>query len=127
MATSFLSVSLSLSDFLADGFGVVKKGWGNVLVFSFTFLPPLAIVLFYPDAFIRALQYAGLSVIVLMVFLPPLMAWIGRNDKDLPRGDFQVRGGKFLLGMIIIISIILIYFSLAEHMQWLWTKINLGT
>src|SRR5690606_1136374 len=53
MVTSFLSVSLGLSDFLSDGFGVKKSGLlGNGVVFGATFLPPLAIVLYDPNAFL---------------------------------------------------------------------------
>ena len=78
MTTSFLSISLCLTDFLADGFRIEKKGAGNFVVFGATFIPPLAIVLYNRDAFLPALQYAGVSCIILMVLLPALMAWRGR-------------------------------------------------
>ncbi len=112
MATSFLSVSLSLSDFLFDGFNVAKRGMGNVFVYALTYVPPLAIAVFYPDAFIRALKYAGVSVFILMILLPPLMAWRGRYHCDLAMDATQVRGGKFLLGLLVVFALLMIGFGI---------------
>ena len=44
IVTSFLGVSLSLTDFLADGFKVKKSQGGRLLLFGMTFIPPLIIV-----------------------------------------------------------------------------------
>ncbi len=112
MATSFLSVSLSLSDFLSDGFRVAKKGLGNFVIFGATFLPPVIIVLFYPNAFLRGLQYAGLSVFVLMILLPPLMAWRGRYHHALALPGYRVRGGKFLLAILVVFATLMIGFGI---------------
>jgi len=69
MATSFLSVSLSLSDFLADGLKVKKQGIsGNIIIFGATFLPPATLVIFYPHIFLLGLQYAGISVFISLIF-----------------------------------------------------------
>lgn len=112
MATSFLSVSLSLSDFLADGFGVRKQGIvGNSVILGATFLPPLSIVLFYPDAFLRGLQYAGISVFVLMILLPPLMVWFGRYHHEFSM-THRVKGGKFLLALLMVFASLMIGFGL---------------
>jgi tyrosine-specific transport protein len=119
MVTSFLSVSLSLSDFLSDGLRVPKKGIkGNALVLGVTFIPPLAVVLFYPDAFLRGLQYAGLSVFVLMVLLPSLMVWRGRKTFGSVLGAYRVPGGKFLLVLIAIFGTLLVGSTL-EIATWL--------
>lgn len=114
MATSFLSVSLSLSDFLADGFGVQKKGFGLVLVTAVTFLPPVIMEVFYPDAFIRCLQYAGISCFILFLMLPALMAWRGRYHlKAQPhREGYQFLGGKFLLAILVIFATLMIGFGM---------------
>lgn len=112
MATSFLSVSLSLSDFLADGLRVDKKGMGNLIIYGFTFLPPIFIVVFYPNAFLRGLQYAGLCVFVLMVLLPPLMAWRGRYHRELAQDTYRVRGGKFLLALLLVFATLMIGFGI---------------
>lgn len=114
MATSFLSISLSLSDFLSDGMQISKKGWGNILVFSATFLPPVLIVLLYPNAFIRGLQYAGLSVFILMILFPPLMVWRGRYHCELAQEGYQVRGGKFLLALLVVFAALMIGFDVGD-------------
>jgi tyrosine-specific transport protein len=113
MATSFLSVSLSLSDFLADGFKVKKQGlMGNALVLGATFVPPVALVLFYPNAFLMGLEFAGISVFILMVFFPPLMAWVGRYRKSFshPLG-YQMAVNKPILAFILIFAGILLIIS----------------
>lgn len=113
MATSFLSVSLSLSDFLADGLRLSKdQSRGSIIIYGFTFLPPLIIVLFYPHAFLRGLQYAGLCVFVLMVLLPPLMAWRGRYHRELAQDSYRVGGGKFLLALLVIFATLMIGFGI---------------
>lgn len=115
MVTSFLSVSLSLSDFLADGFRIPKKGLWNLAVFGATFLPPLVIVLFYPGLFIRGLTYAGIGCFILMVLWPPLMAWRGRYHQLIPAriddqglSSYQVGGGRILLGALLIFGTIMV-------------------
>jgi tyrosine-specific transport protein len=110
MTTSFLSVGLSLSDFLADGLKIKKEGLtNNMVVFGATFLPPLLAVLFYPDAFIRGLSFAGVSGFILMIFMPPLMAWRGRYHVNL--GHAQVAGGKFLLAALLIFATVMLGFG----------------
>lgn len=106
--TSFLSVSLGLSDFLADGFKVEKKGKGNLIVFTLTFLPSLLIVLFYPSIFIKALSYAGIFCLILIVLLPAMMAWSGRYRKHLTTGQYQVAGGKIAVLLIIFAALAVI-------------------
>lgn len=115
MATAFLSIALSLSDFLSDGLKIEKQGMGNLLVYSATFVPPVAVVLLYPDAFIRGLHYAGLACFLLMIFYPPLMAWRGRYHKSIPAGaegvQYQVAGGKLLLGLLMLFGAIMMVIS----------------
>lgn len=121
MATSFLSVSLSLMDFLADGLNIAKKGLGNVFIFLCTFLPPLVLVLFYPDAFMRGLEFAGLSIVILMVLMPPLMAWRGRyydsfssnaNGALAQEAVYQVAGGKSLLILVLFFALVMMAFGI---------------
>lgn len=117
MATSFLSIALCLSDFLSDGLKVSKETNGKYLIYGITFLPPIIVVLFYPDAFIRALNYAGICCFILMIFLPPLMAWRGRYHRALATGfvegdGYQVRGGKFLLAVLLLFATLMIGFGI---------------
>lgn len=102
--TSFLSVSLGLSDFLADGIKVEKKGKGNWIIFALTFLPSLILVLFYPGIFVKALSYAGVFAVILIVLLPALMIWSGRYYKRLAVGRYQVRGGKFAVIAVVLVA-----------------------
>jgi tyrosine-specific transport protein len=107
LATSFLGVSLGLSDFLADGLKIRKEGRGNLIVGILTFLPPLAIVLIDQRIFISALSYAGIYCIILLVLLPALMAWQGRYRQKFS-SQYQFIGGKPLLIVLIFISLLVI-------------------
>lgn len=109
--TSFLGVALCLTDFLADGFQLEKKGSSNLFIHVATFLPPLVIVLFFPNAFIKALEYAGIYCVILLILLPAWMAWHGRYHKKISK-DFRVPGGKPLLALLIVIAFILILLAI---------------
>lgn len=73
--TSFLGVSLSLSDFLMDGLKIKKRWDGRLFAILLTFLPPLIFVYTYERGFYLALQYAGAFVAILLVFIPAAMVW----------------------------------------------------
>jgi tyrosine-specific transport protein len=105
--TSFLGVSICLVDFLADGLQLEKKGKNNFILTFATFIPPLVIVLFFPNVFIKALEYAGIYCVVLLMLLPAWMAWRGRYHKHFS-DHFTVPGGKPLLALLCVISVALI-------------------
>lgn len=96
MLTAFLGVSLGLFDFLADGLSKQKKGRQGYQVFACTFAPPLAVVLFYPNAYLKALHYAGIFCVLLLLLLPALMAYRGRYHSKMA-GKYAVSGGKLML------------------------------
>lgn len=98
--TSFLSVSISLADFIADGLKKKKQGTDNILIHILCFLPPLLIVLFKPGIFITALAYAGIWCIALLVILPLLMLYSGRYRNALSDHHILPGGRWFLLAMI---------------------------
>lgn len=104
VATSFLGVSLCMTDFLADGLNIEKKGFGNLKVITLTYLPPVIIVLFYPTIFMMALNYAGTFTSILLTLLPVLMIWRGRYVLKLS-GPYQVMGGKPLIILAVLASI----------------------
>jgi tyrosine-specific transport protein len=114
VVTSFLGVALCLSDFLADGLRLEKQGWNQLLIQAIAFLPPLSIVLFYPNMFITALRYAGVDCCLLLILLPALMAWYGRYRRHLAHG-YRVPGGKGLLIFLILFSLIMIGGDLIGH------------
>lgn len=116
LATSFLGVAIGLSDFLADGFKIEKTGNGKMVVSLLTFIPPLLIVLFYPGIFIQALNYAGICCVVLLLLLPALMAWKGR-DHQTTSASYRVIGGKFLLAILILVALFLIGQGIFESLR----------
>ncbi len=108
MITSFLGVSLSLFDFLADGLQVKKEGKGKLLIALITFLPPLLIVLFMPSIFITALAYAGIFCVILLILLPAIMVWRSRKQSATQQISYQVRGGKWLVLLVLLAAIVLL-------------------
>jgi tyrosine-specific transport protein len=70
--TSFLGVSLGLLDFFQDILAK-RKIHNRSASAALTFVPPLGVVLFYPEAFIQALSFAALALVVLAIVLPVLM------------------------------------------------------
>lgn len=102
--TSFLGVSLCMTDFLSDGFELEKVGFNRVIIMLGTYIPPLIIVMFYPNAFIKALEYAGIYSIILLVLIPAWMALKGRA-KHADKAVFTVPGGNVLLIFLIVFSL----------------------
>lgn len=100
IVTSFLGVSLSLSDFLADGLKIRGHTWGRELACLLTFIPPLLFVYTYPGGFLLALRYAGLFVAVLLCIFPALMAWRLPRYRSLPC--------RILLIGIIVIAVVVV-------------------
>lgn len=108
--TSFLGVSLCLTDFLADGFGMEKIGFNRVILQCCVYLPPLIVVLFYPNAFIHALEYAGIYTVILLIFIPAWMALAGRRKYH--DAAFRVSVGSYSLMGIILLSLAVIIYGL---------------
>ena len=112
VVTSFLGVSMCLVDFMADGMGWLKQGWGNFKIYTVAFLPPLIIVLLAPGIFIRALSYAGFFCVFLLILLPLLMLYQGRyynqGIKNTNNNFILYQSKLCILGLIIIAVILLI-------------------
>ena len=105
--TSFLGVALAMVDFLSDGTKINKqssKGW---MVYALAFIPPTIIVLLAPNIFIKALSYAGICCVVLLVLLPVLMVLAGRHIKKYTHA-FRVPGGAWTLLSVAIVSVVLL-------------------
>ncbi len=115
IVTSFLGVSLSLRDFLADGLKIRKDAQGRLTLYLLTFAPPLIFSLLDPRAFLNALEYAGaFGVVTLLGVLPVLMVWRGRYSQHRP-SQFTVPGGKPALCMALIISLGVIALEVANR------------
>ncbi len=113
ITTSFLGVSLCLTDFFADGLQVRKRGFGNWITLGLTLLPPLLIVFLYPAFFIKGLKLAGIICIILLTLMPALMVWSGRYRVKIAAG-YQVIGGKVFVILEILISIVLLIYGLFD-------------
>lgn len=107
IATSFLGASLCLSDFLTDGLKIGRSAARRLFIVALTLLPPLAIVLFYPGAFMIGLSYAGIFCVVLLMLLPALMVWSGRYVKKMATG-YEVTGGKLFIILEMMIALALL-------------------
>jgi tyrosine-specific transport protein len=116
IVTSFLGVSLSLSDFLTDGLKMKRFSLGREFASLLTFIPPLIFVLIYQRGFILALQYAGIFVAILLCILPALMAW------TLPTYRSFLK--RSLLLSVILLSIFVIALDILEEAGYLKTLIS---
>lgn len=100
LVTSFLTVSLSFVDFLADGLHVKKTARGTTALVSLVLIPPLILSFLYPAIFLSALNYAGaFGAVILFGIIPVLMVWKGRY-RDHMSGQRLVPGGKGILLLI---------------------------
>lgn len=103
MATSFLGVSLGLTDFLADGFSIEKRGSGALIIYPATFFPPLLFVMYFHNAFIGGLNYAGICCVILLMLLPAVMVWRGRYQQKIAKG-YEVMGGKAAIIVVMVVA-----------------------
>lgn len=102
IVTSFLGVSLSLADFVTDGFRLKKSWEGRLIACLLTFVPPVLFVFTYQRGFVLALEYAGAFVALLLGLLPAAMAW------KLKSRFYQSFEGKALLIFIGLVSIAIV-------------------
>lgn len=100
IVTSFLGVTLSLSDFLIDGLKIKKSWEGRLGALLLTFVPPLLFVHFYKRGFYLALQHAGAIVAILFGLLPAAMAWTLKGHPF-----YHSTAGRSLLLLIALLSI----------------------
>lgn len=119
IVTSFLGVSLSLSDFLADGLKIKKNRSGRLILCLLTFVPPMLFALTDPRAFLSALEYAGaFGVIILLGLLPALMVWRGRYHLHFT-STYKTPGGKVALIGVIAFSLVVVGLELANKFGWI--------
>ncbi|WP_035387289.1 amino acid permease [Ferrimonas senticii] len=95
LVTSFLGVSLSLYDYLAELCRTGNSIAGRLVTWKLTFVPPLLLALFFPGGFVAMLGYAAVPLMVLIVLLPVAMAYKLRAQQ----AGYQVAGGQLGLGL----------------------------
>jgi len=113
IVTSFLGVTLSLSDFLTDGLKIKKTWEGKLIAWGLTFIPPLVFVLTYQRGFIVALEYAGVFVAILLILLP---AWMALHLK---KSFYHQIKGKILSGLLIIFAFLIIIITILDKIGFL--------
>ncbi len=112
--TSFLPSAISFIDFIRDGlkhpYTISRKK--ELLLFNVVFLPPLICSLINPHIFLQTLGFAGGFIDVLLFgVLPALIILIGRYIKK-ATGPYQVKGGSYTPIIILLVSIIILFFKL---------------
>ena len=107
--TSFLGISLSLSDFLTDGFKLKKTRKGKWIAIALTFIPPLLFIFSNENSFYIALDYAGAFVAILLGILPCLMVLTLKNHRW-----YQSFYGKATLYLIMCLFLGIVVINLLE-------------
>ncbi|WP_298771843.1 amino acid permease [uncultured Shewanella sp.] len=105
LVTSFLGVTLSLYDFIAELTRANDTLLARVRTWLFTFIPPLLCALYIPDGFVAVLGFAAIPLVFMIIFLPMLMALKQRKEVDT---GYQVFGGNIGLTLIGIAGVIII-------------------
>jgi tyrosine-specific transport protein len=100
--TSLLGVSMSLSDFLGDGFKLHRFSLGREIACILTFVPPLMFALMFQRGFTLALSYAGVFVCLLLGILPIGLAWRLPRYRSLKKKALLLVQLSFFVGIIIL-------------------------
>lgn len=102
LVTSFLGMSLGLFDFLSDGLGIQKKGWGRAKLGLIIAVPTLFFAIYFERAFLVAMDASGgYGDTILNGILPALMVWVGRYRKNLPGSMGWIGSRPFLIFVIL--------------------------
>ncbi|MGI2012445.1 aromatic amino acid transport family protein [Shewanella oncorhynchi] len=105
LVTSFLGVTLSLYDFIAELTRAKETFVGRIQTWLLTFIPPVLCALYLPEGFVAVLGFAAVPLVVMIIFLPIVMALRQRQSQ---LGGYQVSGGSValviagLLGAVIV-------------------------
>lgn len=111
--TSFLTQTLSLTHFWADGLQINYQKKENLGLCLLSLFPPLLFSILYPQVFFRALNFAGgICAVILFGVLPILMAWKSRKAHTL--SSYQCRGGSVLLLVMFLFAIFISFFQLSQ-------------
>ncbi|QDF68195.1 amino acid permease [Shewanella sp. SNU WT4] len=105
LITSFLGVTLSLYDFVAELIRADNSIKGRSLTWLLTFVPPLACALYIPEGFVAVLGFAAIPLVFMIIFLPIMMALKQRQQQT---SGYQVAGGKLALGLAGIAGVVII-------------------
>lgn len=115
-----LSVLAILTSAIGVGIGL-SQTWetliGNrLLAVTLTITPPYIIAYKIPEAFIHALGFAGMILVVIALLLPLHLLY--RSDY-LDRTYYKILNNKILRGVMVLISLIIITIELLHIINWL--------
>ncbi len=111
--TSFLGISLSLSDFLRDGLKLKKSWEGKLMAIALTFLPPLVFVFSYQKGFYAALEYGGAFVAILLGIIPSLMVLRIKTHSW-----YRNFWGKVFVYIVIFLFTLIAFSNVAVKLGW---------
>ena len=115
LVTSFLGVSMSFVDFLADGLKIKKTHGGSVCLVAMVLFPPCLFAYLYPSIFLTALNYAGaFGAVLLFGVIPVLMVWKGRYIEKRVGIRF-VPGGKVSLTLLGAFALFVFFMQLKNE------------
>jgi tyrosine-specific transport protein len=105
IVTTFLGLSLSFVDFLADGLRIRKTRKTLLGLCAMVLLPHFGIALVNPAIFLSALGFAGgICAVLIFGVMPTLMAMVMRRRS---RGQHLVPGGSWPLAGCILVSVVI--------------------
>lgn len=112
VATSFLGVSLSLFDYIADLCNFNKHCWiGKLKTGAIAFLPTVILAIVYPDGFITAIGFAGVVLVIFSLLSPIIMVRIVRKrNPDM----YQVKGGDLRQALVFGFGILIFIVAFLE-------------
>lgn len=108
IVTSLFGVSLSMVDFIGDGFHIEKRtGWLRFGLIILVFGPPSLLAYHNPNIFVEALGVAGgFGEAFLNGLLPISMVWIGRYHYKL-EGKHLLIGGRGMLTLLLAFTLLI--------------------
>jgi tyrosine-specific transport protein len=105
LITSFLGVTMSLFDFLAELTRAKTGMAGRLQTWLITFVPPVLCALYVPEGFVAVLGFAAIPLVFMIIFLPIAMAMKQRSEGA---EGYQVRGGNLALGLVGVAGLAII-------------------
>ncbi len=106
LVTSFLGVTLSLYDFIGELTRARPTIAGRIQTWLITFVPPVLCALYIPEGFVAVLGFAAIPLVVMIIFLPIVMA-LKQRPLATDNG-YQVAGGTPALAIAGVLGTVII-------------------
>lgn len=106
LTTSYIGVSLGLSNAVKDLLAHFNLSKSNLMVGAITFIPPIIVGFTYPTIFLSAFAFAGVIFAFIGVILPVLLVYKAR--KEYPDGK-RVKGGNISLILALLFAAVIIF------------------